>query len=242
MTRYGTRLPTLLAMVALLTAPGTPPRAPTDRSPARPAQRVPIQALAVLHATAPLRPGPPWARAARPGAPVTPFRWPLDGPPRVVRRFDPPPQPWSPGHRGVDLGAARGAVVRSAGDGVVLFAGRIAGRGVVSVRHAGGLRTTYEPVEPRVSVDDVVTAGAPLGALTAGHAGCPAEACLHWGLRRGETYLDPLSLLGLGRVRLLPLSAARRAVGADAGPAARIHRRGCRPGRRGAASPDRARR
>jgi hypothetical protein len=29
-------------------------------------------------------------------------------------------------------------------------------------------------------------------------------ACLHWGLRSGALYLDPLILLGLGPVRLLP--------------------------------------
>ena len=40
--------------------------------------------------------------------------------------------------------------------------------------------------------------------LADGHAGCTAEACLHWGLRRGEVYLDPLSLLRPPRVRLLP--------------------------------------
>jgi murein DD-endopeptidase MepM/ murein hydrolase activator NlpD len=47
-----------------------------------------------------------------------------------------------------------------------------------------------------------------LGMLSAGHAGCAAAACLHWGLRRGETYLDPLSLLRPPRVRLLPLGGA----------------------------------
>ena len=52
-----------------------------------------------------------------------------------------------------------------------------------------------------------MAAGAPIGLLLAGHPGCPAgvSACLHWGLRRGAIYLDPLALLGLGRVRLLPL-------------------------------------
>jgi hypothetical protein len=30
---------------------------------------------------------------------------------------------------------------------------------------------------------------------------------LHWGLRQGNRYLDPLALLGLGRVRLWPLQA-----------------------------------
>jgi murein DD-endopeptidase MepM/ murein hydrolase activator NlpD len=135
------------------------------------------------------------------------FGWPLT-PPSVVRRFDPPPQPWLAGHRGVDLAATPGASVRAAGTGTVTFAGRIAGRGVVSVAHAGGLRTTYQPVTASVTVGDVVTTGTPLGTLDAGHPGCPAAACLHWGLRRGDLYLDPLALLGLGRVRLLP--AAQR--------------------------------
>jgi murein DD-endopeptidase MepM/ murein hydrolase activator NlpD len=135
------------------------------------------------------------------------FRWPLDGAPDVVRRFDPPPVPWEPGHRGVDLAASPGAVVHSAGGGVVSFAGRIAGRGVVTVAHAGGLRTTYEPVDAPAAVGTSVAAGDRIGVLAAGHPGCPVAACLHWGLRHGERYLDPLSLLGLGRVRLLPVQA-----------------------------------
>jgi len=134
------------------------------------------------------------------------FEWPLDGAPRVVRRFDPPPSPWLAGHRGVDLAAGAGAPVRTAGAGTVHFAGRVAGRGVVSVAHSSGLRTTYEPVEATVRTGQAVAAGDQIGTLAAGHAGCPVAACLHWGLRRGEEYLDPLALLGLGRVRLLPLA------------------------------------
>jgi murein DD-endopeptidase MepM/ murein hydrolase activator NlpD len=123
-----------------------------------------------------------------------------------VRRFDTPPQPWLPGHRGADLPAVPGTVVRAAGAGTIVFAGQVAGRGVVSVAHPGGLRTTYEPV----LVDDhrpgdPVAAGERIGTLAAGHPGCAAPACLHWGLRRGAEYLDPLTLLGFGRVRLLPL-------------------------------------
>jgi hypothetical protein len=133
------------------------------------------------------------------------FAWPLDGVPRVVRPFDPPAQPWLAGHRGVDLAATPGATVRAAGPGQVRFAGQIAGRPVISIDHAGGLRTTYEPVEPVVRAGDQVSAGDPIGRLAAGHPGCAAAACLHWGLRRGDVYLDPLTLLGLGQVRLLPL-------------------------------------
>jgi len=133
------------------------------------------------------------------------FGWPVDGG-RLVRRFDPPPQPWLPGHRGADLAAPAGTSVRAAGAGSIVFAGRIAGRGVVSVAHPGGLRTTYEPVLVEdLRPGDPVTAGERIGTLVPGHPGCPAAACLHWGLRRGADYLDPLTLLGLGRVRLLPL-------------------------------------
>lgn len=133
------------------------------------------------------------------------WRWPVDGTPTVVRTFEPPPTPYAAGHRGVDLAAVPGATVRAAGAGVVAFAGMVAGRPVVSVDHPGGLRTTYEPVVPAVRAGQVLAAGAPLGALVAGHPDCAAVACLHWGLRRGRVYLDPLALLGLGRVRLLPL-------------------------------------
>ncbi|WP_458351551.1 murein hydrolase activator EnvC family protein [Micromonospora schwarzwaldensis] len=133
------------------------------------------------------------------------FRWPLPGPPRVARRFDPPPRPWLPGHRGVDLVAAPGAEVRAAGAGTVLFAGAVAGRPVISVGHGDGLRTTYEPVRSRLAAGARIDAGTPIGELLAGHPGCAAAACLHWGLRHGNDYLDPLALLGLGRVRLLPL-------------------------------------
>src|SRR3954451_12807165 len=86
-----------------------------------------------------------------PAAPVASYHLPLDGPPAVVRRFEPPPRPWLPGHRGVDLGGRPAEVVHAAGSGTVAFAGTVAGRGVVSVDHAGGLRTTYEPVHPLVA-------------------------------------------------------------------------------------------
>lgn len=143
---------------------------------------------------------------APPTALDSPFGWPVDGP-RVVRRFDPPARPWLAGHRGVDLAAPPAAVVRASGPGTVVHAGPIAGRGVVSVQHPGGLRTTYEPVDlaPGLRAGSPVQRGQPLGPLAAGHPGCPATACLHWGLRRGQQYLDPLMLVGMGRVRLLPL-------------------------------------
>ena len=129
--------------------------------------------------------------------------WPLAPPPEVERRFDPPPHPWGAGHRGVDLAGAEGQQVRSAGAGVVVYAGLLAGRGVVSVSH-GALRTTYEPVAPTVRAGTRVAAGTVLGTLTVEGNHCRPTACLHWGLRHGERYLDPLALLVTGPPRLLP--------------------------------------
>ena len=128
--------------------------------------------------------------------------WPLDGPHTVGRAFDPPATRYGPGHRGADLPGAPGAVVRAAGAGVVSYAGLLAGRGVVVVVH-GDLRTTYEPVSAAVHVGQHVVGGQPIGRLTRGHAGC--GSCLHWGLLRGEVYLDPVLLVRRGPSRLLPL-------------------------------------
>ncbi len=152
--------------------------------------------------------------AAQPVAPVGAFGWPLQpGPPSALTPFRPPSHPYGPGHRGVDLAGSAAQPVLAAGDGVVAFADVLAGRGVVSVEHPSGLRTTYEPVEPGVRPGQPVRRGESLGRLAAGHPTCVPAVCLHWGLRRaraeGFEYLDPLRLIR-HRVRLLP---------SDGGPA-----------------------
>lgn len=117
---------------------------------------------------------------------------PIGPPAEVLASFDPPAQPWLAGHRGVDLSANPGTVVRAAGTGTVRYAAALAGRGVVTVVH-GDLRTTYEPIEAAVQVGDAVASGQFLGVVGAGgHCG---NHCLHWGLLRAETYLDPMLLL-----------------------------------------------
>jgi murein DD-endopeptidase MepM/ murein hydrolase activator NlpD len=163
--------------------------------------RVLLLLLALMAVAAPV---PADASPAVPG-PAVPWVAPLAGALDVTRPFQRPPGPYAAGHRGVDLGGPAGSVVLAAGDGVVVFAGTVAGRPVVSVDHAGGLRTTYEPVDRSVAAGQQVARGSPIGTLAAGHAGCPRDACLHWGLRRGETYLDPMLLVRPVRVRLLPL-------------------------------------
>ncbi len=124
----------------------------------------------------------------------------------MLTPFRAPTHAYGPGHRGVDLAGRAGQPVLAARDGTVVFAGPVAGHGVVSVQHDDGLRTTYEPVTPTVAAGAVVRTGDALGRLDPGHAGCPeAAVCLHWGVRRDRLdYLDPLVLLGPARVRLLP--------------------------------------
>lgn len=144
----------------------------------------------------------PGTASADPGR----FVWPLDPRPAVSRQFDLPEQNWLPGHRGVDLDAHAGQTVVAAGDGVVAFAGTVAGKPVVSIDHEGGLRTTYEPIDATITAGRRVTRGDPIGTVAAGHEGCVSPACLHWGLRRGRAdYLDPLPLVQRPVIRLLPV-------------------------------------
>jgi murein DD-endopeptidase MepM/ murein hydrolase activator NlpD len=133
---------------------------------------------------------------------------PLAGPVRVLQAFAPPPTPYAAGHRGVDLAAADGATVLAAAAGTVTFAGTVADRGIVVVAHPDGLRTEYEPVRPLVTRGQAVARGDPIAEVSGSHAACAPASCLHWGARRGENYLDPMSLLSaLGPVRLIPRPA-----------------------------------
>lgn len=192
-------VPALLAG-ALLGSPVLAPALPTSEGRAT----VPTVTISQPPATspAPVRPRGAWLPPVG-GLPVT-----------VVHRFTAPPGPYAAGHRGVDLAAAEGALVRAPAAGRVVFAGQVAGRPLVVLRHPGGVRTTYEPVAPSVSVGDDVDAGQPIGSLVTAASHCLPSACLHWGARSGtgesERYVDPLRfLVGDGPVRLLPLDGHR---------------------------------
>lgn len=134
---------------------------------------------------------------------------PLPGP--VLRGFQVGEQNWLPGHRGVDLAGNAGQLVVAAAPGTISWVGTIAGVPMMTVEHPGGLRTTYQPVEAILPPGSLVSAGQAIAILGDGH--CALQACLHWGLRDGETYLDPIAWLaggGAGNVRLLPRSATPR--------------------------------
>jgi murein DD-endopeptidase MepM/ murein hydrolase activator NlpD len=164
-----------------------------------------LLALGLVALPAPGLPARPASAAAATSAPVTAFVLPLPPPPVVLVPFAPPPDRYAAGHRGVDLAADPGTVIVAAGPGRVAYAGPLVDRGVVSVEHEGGLRTSYEPVTASVAAGAAVAAGQPIGTLEPGHPACAPSTCLHWGARLPDgTYLDPLALLTPWVVRLWP--------------------------------------
>lgn len=150
------------------------------------------------------------ALPAAPDPPVPAFgtyAWPVQGP--VLRGFEPPSSAYGAGHRGIDIGAPLGSPVRAPGEGVVTFAGSVAGARFVSIAHPDGVRTTVSWLsEILVARGDPVERGGLVGRSGVGHPGS-ARAHLHLSARAGEVYLDPMLLLegaGLvGLVRLAPV-------------------------------------
>jgi murein DD-endopeptidase MepM/ murein hydrolase activator NlpD len=149
-------------------------------------------------------------RAGSAAEPARGWRWPLSPRPAVVRGFTLGRYTWSAGHRGVDLATGRDAAVLAPADGVVTFVRRVVDRPVLVISHAGGIRTTYEPVTPTVATGSAVTRGSVVGRVTTAPGHCPPRTCLHWGARSGTRYIDPLTLLQPPRIVLLPVPSGGR--------------------------------
>jgi murein DD-endopeptidase MepM/ murein hydrolase activator NlpD len=66
-------------------------------------------------------------------------------------------------------------------------------RPVLSIRHSGGLISSYEPVESTLARGGSVVRGQVIGTIVAGHCASP---CLHFGVRLDGEYVSPLLLLG----------------------------------------------
>lgn len=158
--------------------------------------------------------GPLPATAARTAAPrsaddvvVVPvdqaWVWPMASPFRLERPYEAPAHAYGPGHRGIDLHPHSGTAVRSPAAGVIAFSGAVAGRGVVTVDHGGGLVTTLEPVDSALAPGTPVTRGEDVGMLSVGGHTRPGR--VHFGVRLDGEYINPLLLLGgVPRAVLLP--------------------------------------
>ena len=121
----------------------------------------------------------------------------------IVDGYRPPATFAGPGNRGWEYRTTPGAVVRSAGAGVVAFAGPIGGRRYVSVDHADGRRTTYSGLAAiSVGRGERLVAGQQIGI---------AGTTLHFGVRCGSTYQDPALLFAFGALpgppHLIPINA-----------------------------------
>jgi Peptidase family M23 len=117
---------------------------------------------------------------------------PVDG--RVVRTFAPPQTRYGRGHLGVDFAATSLTPVSAAGPGVVTFAGAVGDTLHVVVAHDGGLRTSYSFLQSiRVRRGDRVDGGTVVG-FSGGHGPEHDGSELHFGLRHGAEYVDPMLL------------------------------------------------
>lgn len=124
---------------------------------------------------------------------------------QVVALAHIPTPNWKPGHRGVDILAPTADVV-APGDGTVAFVGQVAGRPVVTVALDVGVTATVEPVVGGLDVGSRIRQGDVVGTVTAQGSHCAPRTCVHWGIRAGEVYQDPVDWLrGWGPITLLPL-------------------------------------
>lgn len=119
--------------------------------------------------------------------------WPVQ-PFRLERPFVAPPHEYGPGHRGIDLTMLGENVVRAPAEGVVAFSGQVAGRGILTIDHGGGLVSTLEPVDAVLPAGTPVAAGAEVGSVSIG--GHTAPGAVHFGVRLDGSYINPLVLLG----------------------------------------------
>lgn len=163
-----------------------------------------LAGITLAAAAAVLGPSP----AAAGGEPVAiTYRPPVEAP--LVDHFRPPSSAYGPGNRGIDYATVPGTQVRAAAAGQVVFAGSVGSGRHVVVLHPDGLRTSSSFLATVVVRRGQLVAAGEVVGTTAG--------TLHFGVRAGEAYLDPLVLLGAGGapalVRLVPDGA--RAMGTE---------------------------
>lgn len=105
-------------------------------------------------------------------------------------------------HRGIDIAADKGSAVRAPLAGRVTFSGRVPAAGggtcrAVTIATDSGAVTLLPLASTRVSKGDELAAAASVGTLAEEGDASSAAVHLHVGVKRGDVYIDPLSLLAL---------------------------------------------
>ena len=120
---------------------------------------------------------------------------PVDTP--IVQPFDAPDSRFGAGHLGVDYRPPADTPVRAAGPGAIVYVGNAGGATHVTIKHVGELRTTYSFLETTaVTKFQVVRAGQVIGTTGGSTFAAHAPGTFHFGVRAGDTYVDPMSLFG----------------------------------------------
>ena len=147
------------------------------------------------------RPTPPPTAAPTAAPTATPaaspsdvaWQWPLLGP--ITQRFGESLTQYGV-HQGIDIDGDTGDSVRAARVGTVTVAGRWdeCGGLQVHIDHGGGLSSWYRHLSRiDVAVGTRVARGAIIGAV--GNTGCSLGSHLHFAIRVGSTFVDPLRYL-----------------------------------------------
>ncbi len=127
------------------------------------------------------------------------FRWPCPSSTRVTSDYGPRSSPMagaSSNHKGIDIGAASGADIIAAADGVVKAATYSSSAGnYVMIDHGGGLYTVYMHASALlVSEGQAVTAGQVIARV--GSTGISTASHLHFGVSLNGSYVSPWGYLG----------------------------------------------
>ncbi len=136
---------------------------------------------------------PPAAPAdAQPPSRAGRFLWPLRG--NILSGFG--PKPGGLQNDGINIAAARGASVRAAENGIVVYAGNeLKGFGnLLLVRHADGWMTAYAHLD-EILVERGASVQRGQAVAKVGQTGSVASPQLHFEMRRAGRAVDPRSVL-----------------------------------------------
>jgi len=127
----------------------------------------------------------------------------------VINQYESPLTEYGAGHRGIDLPATVGNVVTSPVSGEISFSGQVGYRDSISIKFAGTMWASLEPVCSDMVEGTLVSAGEPIGTVCQTNPNYQWHCeitCIHFGTRTEDGYFSPLALIGgLPVSRLVPL-------------------------------------